>query len=216
MNKAVRFSEQRTRKFDLRNNFMSGSFSKPSASISEIVFSGGNTFALKEDEKVIIVGPNNSGKSQSLREILSICENGVKPNNLVVTNLTVSKSGNVEELRKFLADNADLVGEMYRFEDWQIRENVLQFWGQPFLTRGMAGGFIRKIAADDRLRICDQQNSIAPGDQKSKPQHILYDDEVLMEKISELFSRAFGKELMFDFRGGSKLPIHVGETPSYS
>lgn len=192
---------------------MSESFSKPSASISEIVFSGGDTFALKEDEKVIIVGPNNSGKSQSLREILSICENGVKPNSLVVTNLTVSKSGDVEELRKFLADNADLVGEMYRLEDWQIRENLLQFWGQPFLTRGMAGGFIRKIAADDRLRICDQQNSIAPGDQKSKPQHILYDDEVLMEKISELFSRAFGKKLMFDFRGGSKLPIHVGETP---
>ncbi|WP_110636356.1 ATP-dependent nuclease [Salinicola salarius] len=192
---------------------MSESFSKPSASISGLVFSGGDTFALKKDEKVIIVGPNNSGKSQSLREILSICENGVKPNNLVVTNLTVSKSGGVEELRKFLADNADLVGEMYRFEDWQIRENLLQFWGQPFLTRGMAGGFIRKIAADDRLRICDQQNSIAPGDQKSKPQHILYDDEVLMDKISELFSRAFGKELMFDFRGGSKLPIHVGETP---
>ena len=192
---------------------MSECFSKPSASISEIIFSGGDKFVLRENEKVIIVGPNNSGKSQSLREILSICQNGVKPHNLVVTNLTVSKSGSVEELRKFLEGNADLVGDVYRFEDWQIRENHLQFWQQPFLTRGMAGGFIRKIAADDRLRICDQQNSIVPGDQKSKPQHVLYDDEVLMEKISGLFSRAFGKDLMFDFRGGSKLPIHVGEIP---
>ncbi len=192
---------------------MFGSFRKPSASISKVVFSGGNTFSLKENEKIIIVGPNNSGKSQSLREILSICENGVKPNNLVVTDLTVYKSGDVEDLRQFLADNADLVGEIYRFEDWQIRESFLNFWAQPFLTRGIAGGFIRKIAADDRLRVCDQQNSIAPGDQKSKPQHILYDDEVIMGEISELFSRAFGQELMFDFRGGSKLPIHVGEKP---
>lgn len=192
---------------------MSESFSKPSASISELVFSGGDTFALKEDEKVIIVGPNNSGKSQSLREIFSICENGIKPNNLVVTNLTVSKSGDFKDLRKFLADNADLIGETFRFGDWQITERLLQYWESPFLIAGLAGGFIRKIAADDRLRICDQQNSIAPEDQKSRPQHILYDDEVLMNKISELFSRAFGKELMFDFRGGSKLPIHVGETP---
>ncbi|XOV86908.1 MAG: hypothetical protein ACFHX7_18315 [Pseudomonadota bacterium] len=53
--------------------------SKPSAFISEITFSGGDKFVLKENEKVIIVGPNNSGKSQSLREILSICQNGVKP-----------------------------------------------------------------------------------------------------------------------------------------
>ena len=96
---------------------MSESFSKPSASISELVFSGGDTFALKEDEKVIIVGPNNSGKSQSLREIFSICENGIKPNNLVVTNLTVSKSGDFKDLRKFLADNADLIGETFRFGD---------------------------------------------------------------------------------------------------
>lgn len=26
-----------------------------------------------------------------------------------------------------------------------------------------------------------------------------------------LFRKAFGKNLMFDFRGGSKIPIHVGE-----
>jgi hypothetical protein len=193
---------------------MSEYFCKPSASISEIVFSGGDTFVLKENEKIIIVGPNNSGKSQSLREILAICQSGVKPQNLVVTNLTVSKSGGVEELRKYLEANADLVDDIYRFEDWQIREKDLQFWEQPLLTRGMAGGFIRKISADDRLRICDQQNSISPGEQKSKPQHILYDDEALMDKIGALFSRAFGKDLMFDFRGGSKLPIHVGESPA--
>jgi len=34
-----------------------------------------------------------------------------------------------------------------------------------------------------------------------------------MKKISELFKNAFAKELMFDFRGGSKLPIHVGDLP---
>jgi len=36
-----------------------------------------------------------------------------------------------------------------------------------------------------------------------------------MKKISELFRRAFGRDLMFDFRGGSRLPIHVGELPKF-
>lgn len=35
-----------------------------------------------------------------------------------------------------------------------------------------------------------------------------------MGKISELFRSAFYKDLMFDFKGGSKLPIHIGEIPS--
>jgi energy-coupling factor transporter ATP-binding protein EcfA2 len=187
---------------------------KPSVSISNLGFSGGNSFALRPNEKIILVGPNNSGKSQSLREIFSICQNGKKERTTVIAELELSKSGTADELRKFLEDEADYVAGAYRYEDWQIPENQVRFWTQPYLIHGLSQGFIKKIAADDRLKICEQQNSIAPGDQKSKPQHVLYDDEALMRKISGLFRRAFSKDLMFDFRGGSRIPIHVGEIPS--
>ena len=83
----------------------------------------------------------------------------------------------------------------------------------PNLGRGLAPGFLKSIAADDRLAICEVQGSIAPTDQKSKPQHILYDDSKLMSKVSRLFRRAFSEDLMFDFRGGNQLPIHVGKLP---
>lgn len=187
---------------------------KPSVSISKLVFSGGNSFALRPNEKIILVGPNNSGKSQSLREILAISMKGKKERTMVIAELELSKSGTAEELRKFLEDEADYVTGAYRYEDWQVPESHIQFWEQPYLMHGLSQGFIKKIAADDRLTICEQQSSIAPGDQKSKPQHVLYDDEALMRKVSGLFRRAFSKDLMFDFRGGSRLPIHVGEIPS--
>ena len=187
---------------------------KPSVSISDIEFSGGNRFALRPNEKIILVGPNNSGKSQSLREILAVCKNGKKERTMVIADLEISKSGTADELRKFLEDEADYVDGAYRYEDWQIPEDHVQFWGRPYLIHGLTQGFIKKIAADDRLKICEQQNSIAPGDQKSKPQHVLYDDEALMTKISGLFRRAFSQDLMFDFRGGSRLPIHIGEIPT--
>lgn len=187
---------------------------KPTASISKLSFSGGNTFQLDKNEKIIIVGPNNSGKSQSLREIISICQNGNKEHTVVVTGLEVTKVGNANDLKQFLEEEGDLVEVQYRYKNWQIHESHVQFWDREYLTHNLFSGFIKNIDANGRLNICNQQNSISPSDQKSVPQHILYDDEKLMKKISDLFRRAFGKDLMFDFRGGNRLPIHVGELPN--
>lgn len=186
---------------------------KPSASIESIEFSGGHAFKLGPKEKVIIVGPNNSGKSQSLREIIALARSGKKERPLVVSELRLFKSGTKEELKRFLERNGTYLRGVYQYTDWSVAENHIEFWSQPDLQHTLVDGFFKKIAADDRLKVCEQQGSIAPGDQKSKPQHILYDDEALMSRISALFKRAFGKDLMFDFRGGSRLPIHVGEIP---
>jgi energy-coupling factor transporter ATP-binding protein EcfA2 len=186
---------------------------KPTASISKISFSGENSFQLNSNEKIILVGPNNSGKSQSLREIIAMCQNGKKERTVVVTDLEIAKTGSADDLKQFLEDKADYVNKNYRYKNWQVNADHTQFWNQEYLIHGLLPGFIKNIVANDRLTICNQQNSISPGDQKTMPQHILYDDEALMKKISDLFRRAFGRDIMFDFRGGSRLPIHVGEIP---
>lgn len=96
-----------------------------------------------------------------------------------------------------------------------MHQNHLNRWGlENRLGHSLVNGFVKRIAADDRLNICQQQDSISPGDPKTKPQHLLYDDEELMHKVSFLFYQAFNKQLMFDFRGGKKLPIHVGDIPN--
>lgn len=184
---------------------------KPTASISELTFSGGDNFQLKKNEKIILVGPNNSGKSQSLREIISICNDGKIDRTIVIKNLTISKEGTSVNLKTFLNEKAEYVNTHYRYKSWQIHESHIVLWDQEYLTGSLSGGFIKNIDANNRLNICNRQKSISPSDQKSLPQHILYDDEPLMKKISDLFREAFGKDLMFDFRGGSQIPIHVGE-----
>jgi ATPase subunit of ABC transporter with duplicated ATPase domains len=75
---------------------------KPTASISKLSFSGGNSFQLNPNEKIILVGPNNSGKSQSLREIIAICQDGKKERTVVVTDLEIEKSGDSSQLKQFL------------------------------------------------------------------------------------------------------------------
>lgn len=187
---------------------------KPKATLVEITFSGGDKVELSENEKVILVGPNNSGKSQSLREVVQICQSGNKNNCLVVKDLKLNKNGSSKELLAYLKTNADLINNQFQMSDYLIHESHVQFWdNNPYLINGLHVGSIKNIAANERLNICNQQNSISPGQQKSKPQHILYDDEELMSRVSGLFRKAFSKDLMFDFRGGSKLPIHVGQIP---
>ncbi|WP_423821780.1 AAA family ATPase [Salinisphaera sp. SPP-AMP-43] len=187
---------------------------KPTAKIAKINFSGGSSFELSSEDKVLLVGPNNSGKSQALREILGICQNGEKERAFVVTEVELQKSGSATDLKNFLEAKADYQSQSYRYEDWSVHESNLSLWDQPYLKNQLVGGFIKRISANERLNICEQQSSIAPGDQKSKPQHVLYDDEELTTKISALFRRAFGADIMFDFRGGSRLPIHVGGAPA--
>jgi energy-coupling factor transporter ATP-binding protein EcfA2 len=188
-------------------------FTKPSASISKIKFSGGAEFNFGPNEKIILVGPNNSGKSQTLREIYSICEKGKADRTVVISSLELLKNGSVESLKEFFENHGDLLGTNYQYKNWQLSENHVQFWANEFLIHGLASGFIKNISASERLNICRQQTSISPGEQKTRPQHVLYDDSALMKKISGLFRRAFGKDIMFDYRGGSRIPIHVGELP---
>ena len=187
---------------------------KPSATISRLVFSGGDEFDFRPNEKIIIVGPNNSGKSQSLREILTICQSGRKGYTTVISDIGIQKQGSIDELKQFLECKAKYLDGSYYHEDWKVHENQIHFWDQPYLSNGLLHGFIKKIAADDRLKVCEQQSSISSADQKSKPQHVLYDNEALMAKVSGLFKRAFGQDIMIDFRGGSRIPIHVGDLPT--
>lgn len=187
---------------------------KPKATLAEVTFSGGDTVELDENEKVILVGPNNSGKSQSLREIVQICQSGNADQCLVVKDLKLNKNGSSKELLAYLKTNADLVNNQFQMSDYLIHKSNVQFWDHnPYLINGLHVGSIKNIAANDRLNICNQQNSLSPGQHKTKPQHILYDDEELMKRVSDLFRKAFSKDLMFDFRGGNKLPIHVGQIP---
>ena len=187
---------------------------KPSASISEIVFSGGQKFSFGPNEKVIIVGPNNSGKSQTLREIFGIANRGDQARPVVLKSIEVGKTGDADSLKDFLEENAEIVGKNYRYKTWTLHTAHTPMWSQPFLTNNLVGGFMKNIDANNRLAICNLHSSVSDTDQRTAPQHLLYDSEELMTRISGLFRQAFGQDLMINYRGGSTIPIHVGQLPS--
>ena len=186
---------------------------RPTATISKLVFSGGQEFNFGPTEKILLIGPNNSGKSQSLREIATIAARGSGHRSVVVKGLDLAKTGTANELQNFLEEEAEYSEEVYHYKDWSLHSSHVRRWKQPCLTGGLAPGFIKNIEAIERLQICEQQPSVSPDEQKTKPQHILYYDPELMKKVSGLFRRAFAEDLMFNFLGGSVMPIHVGKLP---
>ncbi len=187
---------------------------KPTVSISRVTFSSGQAIEFNPQDKIILVGPNNSGKSQTLREILAITKEGDQHRAVIVKKLELDKIGTEDDLRAFLESEATYRDSHYSYKSWNLPQHLVKFWNQPYLHNMLSNGFMKNIDANDRLRICDQQPSIAEEDQKSKPQHVLYDSAALMSKISILFRQAFGQDLLINFRGGRLIPIHTGNTPA--
>lgn len=183
---------------------------KPDVYLKSITFSSNDKLELNKNDKVLIVGPNNSGKSQTLRDIISLIADS-NPHNIVLKSIDLYREGYPEKIRDYIKTESKLYGNYYNIGQVQFYysniDNGLHY-GENRLGE-IAPLFIKNITAKERLSICEQQDSISKDQQKSKPQHILYDDSDLMNKVSDIFKKAFNKDLIFDYRGGSKLPIHI-------
>ncbi|MBL5828638.1 ATP-dependent nuclease [Serratia fonticola] len=177
-------------------------------SIDKIIFSGGQTLNLSKKDKILIVGPNNSGKSQSIRDIVSILSEH-DGNPVVITELKTNKNFNKADLEDYLKIYARFKDGSYHIGAAKVHNShVLTFSGKEKIY-SLSNLFIKQINAKDRLSICDTQKSIDLTEIKTVPQHVLYDNSKLMDKVSDIFKKAFNKDLAFDFRAGNKIPIHL-------
>jgi hypothetical protein len=189
----------------------------PRVWITKLEFSSGDEIKLEATDKVMLVGANNSGKSRTIREIVSKTQGGEDYSDLLVLkNLTLEKKGTREELHSYVQRAGQRTEAGFVLGDWQFDRNSFQHWDRPYLIGGLSGGFIRNLDAASRLGICDLQMQVGDEDAATKPQHLLHRDEGLMAKISDLFERAFGQGLVINYLGGMHIPIHVGESPDRS
>jgi hypothetical protein len=186
---------------------------KPTAHISLLRFSDGKNLHLSANEKIIIVGANNSGKSQALREISEHLQREKAQEGIVVKHVELAKTGGNADFRNYVTSVAKRANDSYTVGDWQIGAHALDFWSRTGLIGGLSKGYLKLIDAAERLNICKHQENIAHDQTPSKPQQILYRSRALTESISSIFRKAFGKDLFINYRGGANIPIHVGIQP---
>ena len=98
--------------------------------ISKLFFNNGQSVDINKDDIVIFVGPNNAGKSQSLKDIYELCESK-KPATVISDVQIVKYNDNVEALLETIAvinDHGkfkDYSGLGYNFNSYSISLAIL-------------------------------------------------------------------------------------------
>ena len=184
--------------------------------LESITFSDGTTISLKPSDIVVLVGPNNAGKSVALREL----ESHVKKSfhGTVVRQIKFLRSGTQEELlaylnrhtKKTINQNNDIIYNGFNFSVYE--RNVGTFWSRTNGISGLAGLFCMRLQTESRITDSNPVPTFnAVEDKVSHPIHMLFLNDDLENKISEYFYQAFGENLIVYKLGGNEIPLLVGE-----
>ena len=187
--------------------------------IKSATFSDGSTLSFSKDDIVVIVGPNNAGKSESLRSLRMRIQ---RPDDVskVINDIQLGHEGTTDEVKKWLAASLgafrdDAGHAVYMLYGHQVRENAIEnFDTNVDVVRQVAPFFCHLLDAESRLRATRPPNAIdLLHESPQHPVHRLQRDDNLENKISRLFRKAFGKDLMLHRNVGKVVPIYCGQRP---
>ncbi|MCA9464135.1 MAG: ATP-binding protein [Nitrospira sp.] len=195
--------------------------SSPRVAITSLSFSDGTTVPISSNDVVLVVGPNNAGKSAGLRAIRDKLQNAAHKSP-VLQNLEIQRSGSLDVFKSWLPswtvqqigstpDNpvfqalGHAIHQSQAHSEWQRTDHIL---GQ------LSRWFCHLLTADERLQICNPPGNIALArDNPSHPIHFLLRDDKLESRLSAEFRKAFGVDLVVHRNAGSQVPLHIGERP---
>lgn len=180
--------------------------------ISKIHFNDGTDVDIQQNDIVIFVGPNNAGKSQSLKDIYMLAAE--KQQTTVVTDLTIKKnSTHLKDLLDSIAQKEfhssstkyDALGHTFYYNSGieDIFQNNL-YLGM-FLDL-----FVANLDTAARLTICEAPSSISRNAPKHHPIHYAAFDPKYRIWLSNNFKKAFGIEITPNTQYGATIPLCMG------
>ena len=173
------------------------------------------------NDVVILVGPNNAGKSATLRAIDRKIADMSAPSP-VLKELTIETSGSSKDLLDWLNGWAFKTQDSTQWNTiFRAFGTLIQFpmstvnWDQSKSgIRGLTRCFCHFLTADERLNICKPAPAFyALKEGPSHPIQNIYRDDTLERKLSDAFRAAFGLDLVVHRSAGKEIPIYVGERP---
>jgi predicted ATPase len=188
--------------------------------ISEITFSDTTTLQFEKDDIVVFVGPNNAGKSASLKEAASLVKAKNKKGK-VLKDLNIEKEGDEIELFQLLDTSttknyenpSQILYQGFGFNIWE--SSVKSIFAE--YTNGvgdLASLFVNILTTEQRLLAANPPQNIKLTTQAIQhPIHYLLKDDALEQRFSDYFRQAFGTDLIVHRGAGIEVPLYVGEKP---
>ena len=186
----------------------------PSITFDSITFSDGTKIKLDRTDVMVLVGPNNAGKSLALREL----DDYIGGNSMTTVFKSIARrnDGTDDDFDAFVRRNVQIKREGstwsisgYRLSVSTSNLNLKEFW--PDNIRRFRSLFCLRVPTEDRINDSNPVDSIDVLEEPvSNPIHMLWDDQ-LESKLSGYFRRAFDEDLILYRGGGRRPPLLVGE-----
>ena len=193
-------------------------YTPPTIRFREVNFSDGTSCDLDLDEIVVIVGPNNAGKSLALRELEGWI--GGRRNTMTIKHAEIESNGTSKDFEEYIHTHTKVTvnGDSISIEGPGFGlgiggQDLKSMW--PHDLSLFAPLFCTRVATETRITESDPAPSFAAlSAAPAHPIHLLYNNDGLEQEISRYFSKAFGEDLIVFRLGGSEIPLLVGKSPS--
>jgi predicted ATP-dependent endonuclease of OLD family len=189
--------------------------------INQINFKDGTQLSLNKNAIVVFVGPNNSGKSRTLKELQG-ATNGQSTGNYIINDIEITASGTEEQLQEKLKSR--LRGSSYMYLDRGVnsgmdRNSLMNYWKTQVEkpqknASAFSSFFVKFLDTTARLGMISPAGNIDTyTDLKTHPIQELKADSAKELIFSEYFKKAFGDEVIVNHAAGANIPLHVGKRP---
>lgn len=195
----------------------------PRAYVKSLTFNDDTKIELSPNELVVIVGPNNTGKSATLREIEAKAASP-RSETIIVKDMELDRTGDEAGLEAWLLRTCKKQVDRNRPSDPTFsrlgqtisQTRAIQSWTNS--ANGMqhlAPFFFYRLTTEARLAAAKPAGNIRlTADALSHPIHYMQVDDKIEKRISEIFKQAFGIELIVHRNAGSVVPLHCGIRPT--
>lgn len=188
--------------------------------LSNIEFSDKNNVLIEENDIVVIVGPNNAGKSATLKEIAKMIRQKNEKGK-VVLDITINKNGNEEELISYVNNfsqktySGNPQPQLHGFNFNINQANLPYYWSDIDKgIRELTNVFVNTLSTELRLSAANPPQSIKiTTNPPQHPIHFLQKSDALELQFSEYFKQAFGTDLIVHRNAGNEVPLYVGKKP---
>ncbi len=179
--------------------------------ISKITFNNGQELEIANNDIVLLVGPNNAGKSQSLNDIYDLASYVV--DGKVISEISVVKyDGQIVPLLEKItyADHrpGSAIYSVMGYE-YNARSESSFVGGSSF--NGFRNLFVANLNTSARLTICHPPQTIDRNAVKRHPIHYAVATKEYRKWLSDSFKMAFGEDLIPNTQFGLTVPLCIGE-----
>lgn len=184
----------------------------PALFVNSITFNNGETIKINNNDIVVFVGPNNAGKSQSLKDIFACIKGQHRKIVIKDVDLTFQNSENdVAFIENCSVQSKDpksgyiYSGMNYHIWPYHLESNKLA----SIHINDFNPFFITELRTDNRLSIVNPPTILKENESPTHPIHIVKAFPPMRERLSNFFHKAFGQSLIPGF-DSMNIPLHIG------